>query len=94
MEMAESLSDGRRALEDELADIEKRKAEIEANLSAAKVAHGRAATFEPEIGGNLQCPRCWIYDGNKVSVRPVPGTDKQDFFRCNKCEELYRFSFR
>jgi hypothetical protein len=97
-EQAKDFADGlhtrRSALERELAAIETKKLETELQLDAAKLAYDRFATFDPEIAGNLQCPKCWVYDGKRASVRAVPGTATEDAFVCNLCGYEYWFRFR
>jgi hypothetical protein len=95
---AKSFADGlkhrRIALEGELAEVERRRSEIMAQLDAAVAADARYDTFKPTIGGENQCPRCWMYDGERASVRPIRGTSDEDVFRCNRCERTYSYPFR
>jgi hypothetical protein len=72
-------------LKHELADIMARKAEIEAHLHSTTVLQGRLGRFEPEIGGSLQCPRCWVDRETRSSLSGAPSTEKEDSFRCHKC---------
>jgi hypothetical protein len=72
-------------LKRELADMKVQKADIEAQLHAAHLAHERLANFQPEIGGNLQCPRCWIEHAKQSPLVSIPSTDGEDSFRCHTC---------
>jgi hypothetical protein len=66
----------------ELRELEKRKAEIEARLAAAERSHGRLASFQPLVGRDYQCPRCWVRDGARSVLSPIPGTATHDIMRC------------
>ena len=48
------------SLRDELDQLEKRKAEVTAELSTAELMSARLANFKPHIGERFHCPRCWI----------------------------------
>jgi hypothetical protein len=64
-----------------------RKAEIDAQLEQAKLTYNRAVGFEPQIHGNLQCPRCWVANGTRSVLTPTQGSsDSKDFFGCPICE--------
>jgi hypothetical protein len=78
-------------LKRELAEIETRKSKIAANL-----ARERLASFQPEIGGDLQCPRCWIDHEMRASLVAIPATgpSKEDAFRCHACGFDLSFSFQ
>lgn len=48
----------------------------------------RALTYQPKwpIGAprtDFVCPRCWIKDGVRSTLRSAPGTDEYDVLRCN-----------
>jgi len=32
-----------------------------------------------------KCPRCWIWDGELIDMKPIPGDAQFDKFRCGKC---------
>src|SRR5271157_1071839 len=73
-------------LQRELAETEDRKAQLEAQLHAANLAHKRLAEFQVKIGTDYQCPRCWIDHETRAALTPIGGgTDKEDFFRCHTC---------
>jgi transposase-like protein len=72
-------------LKHELADIKARKAEIETYLHTTTLLQDRLARFQPEIGGSLQCPRCWVDRETRSSLTEAPGSEKEDSFRCHKC---------
>jgi len=72
-------------LKHELAELMTHKAEIEAHLHSATLLQERLACFQPEIGGCLQCPRCWVDRKTRSSLTEAPSTEKVDSFRCLKC---------
>jgi hypothetical protein len=75
-------------LHHELLEIERRKRQIEAKFHVANLAHDRLASFVPALEGNFLCPRCWINNEVRSSLRPIGGggTSTEDLFRCNTCE--------
>jgi hypothetical protein len=72
-------------LDKHLADIQKQKAEIEAEREKARGALKRAADFPVKSGADYLCPLCWVDDSVSSTLRPVSSTDRHDIFRCNKC---------
>jgi hypothetical protein len=71
-------------LKHELAEVESRKAGIEAHLHSAMLLQERLARFQPEIDGKLQCPRCWVDREMQSSLTNALGTEK-DTLRCHRC---------
>ena len=69
----------------ELAEIERRKAEIESKLRAAGVASERLRRFEPRVGADFQCPRCWIEKDARSKLSPVGSDTTNDIMRCRTC---------
>jgi hypothetical protein len=53
-----------------------------AEIVLANLAVDRAASFQPEIGGQFQCPLCWIEKGIKSAFRAVPCATRRDAFQC------------
>ena len=74
------------SLRGELEQLEKRKAEVTAELSAAELMSARLANFKPHIGDTYHCPRCWIEEEelNPLGLRKG-GEWKQDFLMCDFC---------
>jgi transposase-like protein len=72
-------------LKHELGEITARKTEIEAHLHSTTVLQERLARFQPEIGGCLQCPRCWVDREMRSSLTRAPSTEKEDSFKCHTC---------
>jgi hypothetical protein len=82
-----------RTLEAELADIERRKAHLEAELQAAAGSRERLARFQSRIGRNYQCPRCWVPDATNYTVRAIPSPNENDLLRCDRCGGDWEISF-
>lgn len=72
-------------LKNELAEMEQRKLLIEAHLSSAQAVRERSRNYRSEIGGNFQCPSCWVRNETEVSLTPIPSNTKDDLFRCVRC---------
>jgi hypothetical protein len=72
-------------LRHDLKKIEARKTELETQLTVAKLCYERIATFEPEIGGNLQCPRCWIYNNVRSTMQAILSPRQEDVLKCDNC---------
>lgn len=43
----------------------------------------RLTTYRPRMGNEQFCPRCWMKDGIRSTLRCVSGTDDYDVLRCN-----------
>jgi len=80
-EMVSRLTDRER----ELADIEKRKAEIQAECDAIRSAPKRLANFPVKKGIDYLCPRCWVEEGKTIPLSPIPSPTRDDNFRCLLC---------
>jgi hypothetical protein len=72
-------------LEQELREVEERKAELERQLRATRGSPNRLANYQPRIGQDFQCPRCWIENEFRVRLSTVPGTDEIDIMHCHNC---------
>lgn len=84
-EVAEAAAQQTERLKKEIEAAEKRKAEIEAEFELAKLAVDRLDGFEPEIGGDPQCPDCWVSRGVRSRMIPIPSETGTDWFRCRTC---------
>jgi DNA-directed RNA polymerase subunit RPC12/RpoP len=76
-----------------IAGLEKKKAELENELSinqaaldAAKFCHDHFADFQVKFGPNYQCPRCWINNESRSALRPIPSDTDTDILRCSNCQ--------
>jgi hypothetical protein len=74
-------------LHNEYLEAEKFAAAKKAEFDFANLAPDRVASFQPEIGGQLQCPFCWIEKGIKSAFRPVHTGTRDDVFRCQNRHE-------
>jgi DNA-directed RNA polymerase subunit M/transcription elongation factor TFIIS len=81
------------ALQEELAELEARKRELEVQLHTAKFAHERLHDFVPICGTDFHCPRCWI-EHQTLSVLGLTsrGTGNTQIFECSTCK--YEFTLR
>jgi len=82
---AKLLRGPRSSLEAEFRDIEKRKSEIEARLQAGNLAFERLGNFDPRIGADFQCPRCWVQKEIRSGLHPVGSNTRDDILRCGVC---------
>jgi hypothetical protein len=66
----------------------KRQAEADGDIEDASLAYERLARFEPEIGGALQCPICWIQYGAQAPLVAIPAVSPTPTvrFKCKGCE--------
>jgi hypothetical protein len=70
-----------------LAKTLKQAAETQEQQDAANLAYQRAVSFQPEIGGMLHCPECWIQYGSLAPLVAVPGVAPgAPAFRCEGCD--------
>lgn len=73
-------------LQAELAEVEARKAKIQAQLDVARLSENRLMRFEPQVGRDFQCPRCWIENEKRSVLSPMKGgTRLEDFWQCSAC---------
>ena len=85
-QIAGNAHDRASTLERELAAIEARKCEIQAQLKTARLAAKRLADFQVNVGGQYQCPNCWIERETKVMLKPIGrGADTESAFCCQSC---------
>ena len=83
-----ALTDRIRQTAIEVAKRMMRQAENDGNIEAASLAAQRLARFEPQIGGTLQCPTCWIQYGSQAPLVAIPGINPaiSPEFRCEGCD--------
>jgi len=86
IEIARGLQDSAAGLKNELAELKARAALLESQVQSADLGRDRALNFEPTYNGELQCPRCWVLRDVRADMKPIPGTDRKDFFRCRNCQ--------
>ena len=69
-----------------LRELQQAIAELEA---ADRAAGGQLLRAQQPLIDASKCLRCWIWDGKRVNLTPLPGTDETDFFRCRACGHEY-----
>jgi hypothetical protein len=72
-------------LDQQLAEIDKQKMQINTEREKASSALKRAANFPVKLGADYLCPACWVDDDVTSTMRPAPSPDRNDIFRCNRC---------
>lgn len=79
------LERGMAAFEAELAELESKKAKLQAQLHASNLASDRLLNYPILVGADYQCPSCWIQNEARSKLRPMSGTDTADIMACNVC---------
>ena len=83
---AASVEQRTTGLETEIFDLEAALANKKAELDAANGALERLNSYVPSLGGQLQCPDCWVFRQRHESLVAVPGGRYGiDLFRCPHC---------
>ena len=80
------------ALRTEISQLENRLAELRADYDLAENSVGRLDQFAPEVGGNYQCPMCWVSKGLHGDLTPIASDTKEDLFRCVNCNRTIEIS--
>jgi hypothetical protein len=74
------------ALDQEEAELDARKAEIQAERENISLAVQRANVFRSQVGTDLQCPRCWVNFERRARLLTVAdGAGSENFIRCRTC---------
>ena len=73
------------ALKREFLQVKAHEAELQASINAASAARERSRNFVPLVGGDYQCPSCWVERERKASLRPVDSENRNDNFVCREC---------
>ena len=81
------LEEGVAVLEAELAAIDQRVAEINAEIKDAKHARTRLLDFRAQIGADFQCPHCWVQNEARSTLEAVPGGE--EILICRTCGSEY-----
>jgi hypothetical protein len=73
-------------IEREMTEIDERKTQLMALRNAARGAAERSLNFQPTIGFDHQCPRCWVDYETRSALNPIPSQkSREDLFRCGQC---------
>jgi hypothetical protein len=83
------LEDSVSVLEAELAAIDQRVAEINAEIQDARLARKRLLDFRAQIGTDFQCPRCWVQSETRSTLEALPGADGEELLICRTCGSEY-----
>jgi hypothetical protein len=90
-ELAERAEQHALASQRELAEIEARKVQLQAEYEIARRAAQRLATFEAKIGLNFQCPYCWIENERRSALSPSGGEiGGEESLRCGACGSEFK----
>ena len=77
-------------IEREITEANERQTHLTAQRNAARSAAERSLNFQPTIGFDYQCPRCWIDHETRSPLSPVPSQkSREDLFRCGECGHEY-----
>ena len=74
---ADSLKRYEARIEEELLELEEQKATLIARRDAVRLGPQRLLNFEPALGADFQCPRCWIDNEIRSTLSPIPGDDNK-----------------
>ena len=66
-------------------DVTAELASVEIERRVARSALQRLRDYVPFIGSYFQCPRCWVYEKNRVWMESVISGDNSDAMRCIGC---------
>lgn len=73
-------------LRQEREKLQAQLSDIEAKLATAYHTNQRLTSFQPRIGSNYSCPRCWMDSEMSSPLRPLEGgTQHEDFWKCGAC---------
>ena len=94
-EVAELARDETQSYQKKIDEAKQHLDELTARLKLAREAPTRLDSFDVQIGGDYQCPHCWIRDGVKSALRPVGNSEGDaDLFRCNTCDRIIEIPAR
>ena len=54
-----------------------------------ETANLRALGYKARIGADYQCPWCFIKDGERTPLDPIPTGTRDDAFGCDRCGSDY-----
>jgi uncharacterized small protein (DUF1192 family)/DNA-directed RNA polymerase subunit RPC12/RpoP len=85
IEIADRLEARVSQLDREIAGLEQERAKKQAERDLASRAPQRLANFPVQVGSDYLCPRCWIEEGKRSPIAPIPSETRDDIFRCPLC---------
>lgn len=87
LQIANDIKRTAHSLIPELDKAKVRILEIEAALDSANLCHERCSNFQPEFGGDFQCPSCWVRNNTRSPLVPISSENpREDIFRCRVCD--------
>jgi hypothetical protein len=84
--LEEQLRASKVLLDKELAKVESKRAVLLAERDAANRARERSLNFRPILGGNYQCPSCWIMKEERSTMHTRSARINNHFFQCGACK--------
>ena len=77
-------------LERDMEELEKKKAEISAEIESARRSEELASQYLVYVnGGSQRCPLCWVNKGSTVIIDAIDGNGNVDRFRCSECRSEF-----
>jgi hypothetical protein len=64
-------------------------AEAEARVENLKRIADRSKSFQPKIGSDYACPRCWVENEIRSSLKPSGSESDEDWWRCTTCKSEF-----
>ena len=77
--------------EQELIEVDARQTVLKSELAALEPRLFRAHNLKSR--DDRICAYCFILHGDESPLRPIPGDDSMDRFRCGKCDREYKSIF-
>ena len=88
-DLARELESQHKTLDSQLSKAKREVSELEAKVKATRLATERALNFDPLVGAEYQCPRCWIIGERRSMLRRVGGHGFADTLDCDVCHRQY-----
>jgi hypothetical protein len=70
-------------------DVAAELASVEIERRIARSALQRFRDYVAFISPDFQCPRCWVYEKNRVRMESVISGDNSDVMRCLGCTSTF-----
>ena len=84
-ELEEQLHGKKLRMEKELVAVEANRDALLAERDSISRAKERRLNFRLMLGGDYQCPSCWITNEDRSAMRPVTSRADDDYFECRFC---------
>lgn len=70
--------------------------DLQAQLRQLKAQRdGQLDAYQPKVGTDYLCPNCWIKDGQRSTLTPIPfERADEDIMRCPTCGRDFGISLR